>query len=126
ARLERRHRGADLDDRSHCFVSENRPGPYLGNVALQDVKVGPANRGRVDPDDHVGRLLNFRVRLLFPAAKPGPVVDERLHGTSFRLPSMSRAWVALGIGGPTETPCGFSATRTVFEGAGKPRAVSFR
>ena len=58
ARLERRDRVADLDDRADGLVAEDRPGLHLGDVALEDVQVGPADRRRVDADDRVGRLLD--------------------------------------------------------------------
>jgi len=84
--LERRHRVADLDDRANPLVAEDRAGLHLGDVALEDMEVGPADRRRVDPDDRVRRLLVRGVRDLVPGAHPGTVVHECLHGSSFRSP----------------------------------------
>src|SRR4029077_1651885 len=81
-----------LDDRADGLVTEDRARLDLGDVALEDVEVCAADRGRVDADDCVGWILNGRVGLLFPSAKPRPVVDECLHGSSFRS---SRAWPTL-------------------------------
>src|SRR5262245_35473461 len=91
ARFVRRRRVAGLDDRSDRLVAEDRAGPHLGDVALEDVEVGPADRRRVDPDDGVRRLLDRGVCDLVPGALPGTVVHECLHGSSFRSPSASRA-----------------------------------
>src|SRR5204862_3220689 len=91
ARLESRHSLAGLDDRADGLVAEDRARLYLRDIALQDVKVGPADRRGVDSNDGVGRILNFRIGLLLPAAQPGPVVDERLHDSSFRLALLSLA-----------------------------------
>ena len=60
AGLERRDRVADLDDRADGLVAEDRAGLHLGHVALEDVQVGAADRGRVDADDRVRRLLDGR------------------------------------------------------------------
>jgi hypothetical protein len=80
---QRRHRVADLDDRADGLVAEDRARLDLGDVAVEDVQVGPADRGRVDPNDRVRRLLDLGIRDLVPGAAPGIVVHERFHGSSF-------------------------------------------
>src|SRR5687768_18189223 len=49
---------AELGDRPDRFVAEDRARLHRGDVALEDVQVGPADRGGVDPNDHVRRLLD--------------------------------------------------------------------
>jgi hypothetical protein len=66
AGAQRGHRAAGLEDGSDSLVAEDRPGCHLGDVALENVKVGAANRGGVDADDRVRRLLDLRLRDLFP------------------------------------------------------------
>ena len=53
---------------------------HLGNVALEDVEIRPADRGGDHLDDHVGRLLDLRVRYVDPALLPRALVDQCLHG----------------------------------------------
>ena len=112
ARLERRDRGADLDDRADGLVAEDRPGLHLGDVALEDVQVGSADRRRVDADDRVRRLLDARIRDLVPGALAGAVVDERFHGSSFRLDRTLVARAVAAIGDRPERVFGFSASRS--------------
>ena len=71
--------GADLDDRADGLVPEDRAGLHLGDVALEDVQIGAADRGRVDPDDRVRRLENRRVGHGLPGPLPWPVVHKSLH-----------------------------------------------
>jgi hypothetical protein len=52
--LQRRDRVAGLDDRADGLVAEDRAGLHLRDVALEDVEVRAADRGRVDPHDGVG------------------------------------------------------------------------
>ena len=87
AGLERRDRVADLEDRADGLVAEDRPGLDLGHVALEDVQVGPADRGRVDADDRVRRLLEAGIRDSSQERCAGTVVDQSFHGSSFRLTS---------------------------------------
>src|SRR3954452_1241032 len=52
---------------------------HRGHVPLQDVEVRAADRGRVDADDHVGRLLDPRVRDAVPCLLAGSAENECLH-----------------------------------------------
>ena len=52
---ERRDGVADLDDGSDGLVAEDPSRLDLGDVALEDVQVGPADRRGVDADDRVRR-----------------------------------------------------------------------
>jgi predicted flap endonuclease-1-like 5' DNA nuclease len=61
------------------LVAEDRPRKRLGHVALEDVQVAAADRGRVDADDRVGRIDDLRVIHGVPAALAGTVVNEGLH-----------------------------------------------
>jgi hypothetical protein len=63
---------------------------HRGHVALEDVQVGPADGGRVDPDDDVAVVEDLGVRYFFPGLLSGTVVDEGSHGFlrwARRLPS---------------------------------------
>src|SRR5439155_23073556 len=79
AELEGRDASALLDDGADGLVAQNRSGPDLGNVALEDVQIGAADRRGVDPDDDVRRRLDRRVRHLVPESLPGTVIHECFH-----------------------------------------------
>src|SRR5439155_13211505 len=82
-RRDGRHGRADLDYRPHSLVTEDRSGLHLGDVALEDVQIRPADRRGVDPHDRVRRILNQRVRDDIPRPLAGPVIDESFHSSSF-------------------------------------------
>ena len=79
ADLDRVDGRTDLGDRADAFVAEDASLGDGGDVALQDVQVGAADRRGVDPNDHVRRLQDRGIRYLFPRFLAGAVVDERLH-----------------------------------------------
>ena len=68
----------DLDG-ADGLVAEDAPVGHLGNVALQDVQVGAADRDRVDADDRVGVVDDHRLGDLLPR------LVVRVRGT--RVPS---------------------------------------
>ena len=80
---ERRDRAADGDDGTDRLVAEDRPRLHLGHIALEDVQIGPADGGRVDPDDRVCRIDDGGVGNVLPGSLSRPVVDEGLHRFSF-------------------------------------------
>jgi hypothetical protein len=53
---------------------------HRGHVTVEDVQVGPADGGRVDPHNGVAVVEDLRVRYLFPGLLPGTLVDEGSHG----------------------------------------------
>src|ERR1019366_6433565 len=53
---------------------------HLGNIALQDVQVGPADGGRVHLDNDVRWTLDDWIRNLLPRLLSGTFVYECLHG----------------------------------------------
>ena len=53
---------------------------HRGHVALEDVQVGSADGGRVDPHDDIAVVEDLRVSYFFPGLLPGTVVDEGSHG----------------------------------------------
>ena len=61
------HRRADLEDGADALVPEDPALGHSGHVALEDVQVGAADRGRVDPDDGVGGIDELGVGDLVPA-----------------------------------------------------------
>ena len=60
ARLEAGDAGADLLDDADALVAEDAAGLHGRHVALEDVQVGAADRGRRDPDHRIGRRLQDR------------------------------------------------------------------
>jgi hypothetical protein len=69
-----------LDHGADRLVAENAAGGGLGNVALEDVQVGTADRDRVDADDGVPVVGDIRVGYLLPLLAAGAAVNQRLHG----------------------------------------------
>ena len=55
-----------LGNCAHAFVTENPSYLDGGNIALQNIKVGAADRRRIDLYYHAGRLQDRRVKYLFP------------------------------------------------------------
>ena len=102
-------RGADLDDRADGLVAEDRARLHLGHVALEDVQVRAADRGRVDADDRVRRLEDGRVGNGFPRPLSRAVIHECFH-FDLRVsclggsPRRSRGF----IGGHAQPSCGLS------------------
>src|ERR1019366_9555149 len=73
------HARADLFDAPHRLVADDAAVDHRQDVALQDVQVRAADRGRVDPHDRVGVGRQRRAGHLLPGLVPGTVVNERLH-----------------------------------------------
>ena len=71
---------AGLVDGADRLVAEDPARADLGHVAGQDVQVGAADRGRVDPHDHVAFVGDLRVGDFLPGPLAGSVVHERTHG----------------------------------------------
>src|SRR5579864_1180738 len=81
------HADAALDHSPDGFVSEHAAGSNFRNVALQDVKIRPADRDRVDANDHITVLQDLGVRHLIEALLSGTVIDDCAHNTLLeRLP----------------------------------------
>ena len=78
--LDAAHSVADRSDRADCLVTEDPSVGHRGHVALEDVQVGTADRGRVDADDRVGAVDDHRCRRPPPMPSSGAVVHERFHG----------------------------------------------
>jgi hypothetical protein len=57
-------RCAHLGDGADGLVAEDPPVGHGLHVAVEDVQVGPADRGGLDPDDDVGRATLARGRLV--------------------------------------------------------------
>src|SRR4029450_2976371 len=73
-------RGADLGHGADRLVPEDPSGVHGGDVPVQDVQVGAADRGGVDADDDVGGFLDGRVGHVLPRLASRAVEHERLHG----------------------------------------------
>ena len=65
AGLERRHGRPDLLDDPDALVTEDPAGLAGRHVALEDVKVGAADRRLDYPDDRVCRRRDLRLRTIF-------------------------------------------------------------
>ena len=74
--LHGRSHGLDGADR---FVAEDASRRHFGDVALQDVEVGAADRHGVDAHDRVRVGEDPRIGNLFPCLASGTVVHECLH-----------------------------------------------
>ena len=78
------HAGADRFDRADRFVAEDAPVGDLGNVTLEDVQIGAADRDGVDANNGIGigARSSGRRRL--------PTPSGRDRGT--RVPSSTSPW----------------------------------
>jgi hypothetical protein len=63
---------AGLHDGAHGLVAQDPAGRHLRYVAGQDVQVGAADGGGVDPDDDVALVADLRVGDFFPGLLAGP------------------------------------------------------
>jgi hypothetical protein len=99
---------ADLVHGTHRFVAEDPARTHLWHVAGQDVQVGAADRGRVDPHDRVALVGDLRDGDFLPGPLARAVINERSHVCLLkRLPASSS--LAAGIGkreGPKVPPDG--------------------
>ncbi len=66
------HGRADLGDRADGLVADDAAVDHRRQVALEDVQVGAADRGRVDPHDRVGVGGEYGVGTSSQALTPGP------------------------------------------------------
>ncbi|PSK62863.1 hypothetical protein B0E53_05229 [Micromonospora sp. MH33] len=73
------HPGPDLLDDAHRLVAEDVTGLQVRPEHLVQVQVGSADRGRGDPDDRIGRLLDPGVRYVLDADVPLAVPGQCLH-----------------------------------------------
>ena len=56
-----------------------RPGWQVGDVALEDVQIGAADRRLGDLDDRVGGRRDVRLGTVFQGFLARALIDERLH-----------------------------------------------
>ena len=60
--LEVRDLGSEVDHFAHVLVAEDVAALHGGLVAVEEMKVGPADRARRDLDDGIPRMLDLRIR----------------------------------------------------------------
>ena len=72
ADVEAADRVADRGDRADRLVAQDAAFGHGGDVALQDVQVGAADRGGVDLHDDVGRVLDDASGTSSQDFSPGP------------------------------------------------------
>jgi hypothetical protein len=74
---------ADLDDLAHELVAENVACLHRRDIAVEQMQIGPADRGRRDFDDGVARVEDLRIRDALHANVIGGMPDQRFHQVSF-------------------------------------------
>jgi hypothetical protein len=79
ARLEVGHLAADLLDDAHRLMAEDVALVEERSHDLVEVEIRTADRGRRDPNDRVGRVLDHRVRHVIDAYVSLAVPRDRLH-----------------------------------------------
>jgi hypothetical protein len=58
----------------HPAVADRR------HIAVEDMQISPADRGRVHPHDDVTVVGDLRVSYLLPGLLTGTVIDQGSHG----------------------------------------------
>jgi hypothetical protein len=82
ANVKLRDPRSHLLDYTNPLVAEN---PSIGHgreIALQNVKIGSANRRSGNPHNGIARILDARARLILPCTLARTVIDQRFHGIS--------------------------------------------
>jgi hypothetical protein len=107
------HAVADLRDGPDGLMAQDPAVADRGQVALEDVQVGAADGGRVDPHDDIAVVGDLRVRYFFPGLQTGTLVDEGSHDclhwlVMFQLRASSSAPHKGGAESPL--PCGLKVT----------------
>ena len=87
--LELRHFATDFDDDAHRLVAQDVAALHRRLVAVEEVEIRAADRGRGDPDDDVGRLFDDGIGDGVDADIAGTVPAERFHEVFSRC-----EWVA--------------------------------
>ncbi len=82
ARRERTDAVADLVDGPDRLVTQNPAVAHLRQVALENVQVGTADRGRIHLHDNVAVIGDLGVGYLVPGLAAGTVVNEGSHAAS--------------------------------------------
>src|SRR5580693_3936929 len=77
---ERTDAVADLVDGPDRLVAQDPAAAHLRQVALENVQVGTADRGRIHLHDNVAVIGDLGVGHLVPGLVPGTVVNEGSHG----------------------------------------------
>jgi hypothetical protein len=62
-----------------AFVAKNATLGYRREIALQDVKIGPADGGSCNSYDRIPRILDRGTWLVFPPGLAGTVINQRFH-----------------------------------------------
>src|SRR5580693_8814787 len=77
---ERTDAVADLVDGPDRLVAQDPAAAHLRQVALENVQVGTADRGRIHLHDNVAVIGDLGIGHLVPGLAPGTVVNEGSHG----------------------------------------------
>src|SRR5580704_17060010 len=109
---QRLHAVADLLDRPDGLVTQDPALGDRGHVTLENVQVGTADGGRVDPHDGVAIADDLRIRQLFPGLLARTVVNDGSHDC---LPSSLTSITSLFAGpglrqGRRSIPAGLKVT----------------
>jgi Pyridoxamine 5'-phosphate oxidase/Response regulator receiver domain len=110
-------------------------GSHLGQVTCEDVQVGAADGGRVDPDDDIGLCAHVSFGDFLPGLVAGTVVNESAHGflrslSCRRFQLRSGAAPGAGAEGPDKRPEGLvrpdPCLASVVTGPTRPAATTRR
>ena len=70
---------ADVGDGANRLVPENAAIGDGGHIAVENVQVGTADGGGIDPYNDVGWFLDGGIWDVFPGLLAGSVVHQRFH-----------------------------------------------
>src|SRR5690606_1688828 len=102
ADVDVRDGGAHLGHRADALVAQNAARGDRRDVALEDVQIGAADRGRVHPHEGVRGLEDLRIGDRIPRLLARAVIHQRFHvallarprGKTGALPLLYRGWTA--------------------------------
>src|SRR5580693_4561870 len=123
---QRPHAGAGLDDGPDGLVAEDPALADRGDIALENVQVGTADGGRVDPDDDIVIAGDLWVWYLFPGLLARTVVNDGSHDCLLLRSSASGTSLVIGVGagqGRRSVPAGLKVMAVVHDAKVGQRAA---
>src|SRR5580700_1618248 len=123
---QRLYAGAGLDDGPNGLVAEDPALADRGDIALENVQVGTADGGRVDPHDDIVIAGDLWVRYLFPGLLAGTVVNDGSHDCLLLRSSASGTSLVIGVGagqGRRSVPAGLKVMAVVHDAKVGQRAA---
>jgi hypothetical protein len=77
--VELRDARSDLFNDANALVAENAALDHRREISLQNMKIGPTDRGSSNSHDGIVAILNGRARFVLPRAIARAVIDQRFH-----------------------------------------------